>query len=835
MGDGRRCPRRSPLRGTVLIAPLLLCLLSTFVQPASARDTGTLTGSVRDAQTGVALRGVNVVLEGTRLGATTGAGGTFEISRVDAGAYTAVASMIGYATARDTVTVTVGARVAIAFELRPAAIQLGRILVQADRSFSAASSSAVRQFDLQIRPKRSTQQMLQIVPGLFIAQHAGGGKAEQLFLRGFDNDHGTDVAISVDGMPVNMVSQAHGQGYADLHFMIPEVIESMEVYKGPYFAEYGNLANAGQIVFRTRDRLDGNAMRLEWGAFDTARYTMLYQLPLGSGPTAYFAGNLYRTDGPFDSPQDLHRLNLFTKICTPLASGGTVTLEGGGFSSAWNASGQIPKRAVDAGSISRWGAIDDSEGGSTARQNAVLTYDSSGAGDTDFFLQGYFTDYSFKLFSDFTFFLQDPVYGDMVEQTERRRLSGLNSKYTLLRGYDGFVATTTLGGGYRGDDIDTELWQAIERRRYWPLVQASIRERNFFLWGQQELRPASRLRLVLGLRADYFTFQVEDQTDLESRGIPPLTELVRQVRSGAKPLHIPLVQPHASGYAQQAIFSPKANLVYGLFERVDLFANFGTGFHSNDARSVILGQSLKEQVRLLRDYGLTEGEIAAVMDTLLHFDLGQQNARVLPRTVGGELGLRTRVGRRLNLGTAAWWIDVADEFVYAGDVGELEQRGRTRRLGLDLEARLQLFAWLWGDLDLNLARGRLRDAPADADRIPLAPLRTSTGGLTLRHPRGWEGSLRYRYMAARPASADGGIEATGYTVFDADLTWRRGAYKVDLIAENLLDTEWNEAQFAALSRLPGEGISAALPAPGPELHFTPGNPFNLRLGVGYYY
>lgn len=211
------------------------------------------------------------------------------------------------------------------------------------------------------------------------------------------------------------------------------------------------------------------------------------------------------------------------------------------------------------------------------------------------------------------------------------------------------------------------------------------------------------------------------------------------------------------------------------------------------------------------------------------------NSEILPRTVGGELGLRTRLGKRQNLGSAAWWIDVQDEFVYAGDAGKTEEQGRTRRLGIDLEARMQLLSWIWGDLDLNLARGRLPDTPAGQNHIPLAPTLTSTGGLTVRHPYGWEGSLRYRHMDGRPASEDGLIMAHGYTVCDLNIAFHRHRYRIDLTVENLFNTEWDEARFATQSLFRGDRTFAEAPPLGPEIHFTPGNPRNLRVGVSYFY
>lgn len=850
--------------------------LLIFMRAAMAQDTGIISGSIKDARTGEGLNGANAMLEETGQGVVAKVEGRFRFPGVRPGSYTLIVSFIGYHTRFTTVAVKTAEETDLEIELHPEPIPLHRILVEADRaSLSTASSRRMRQFDLRIRPRQSARDLLQIAPGLITAGHAGG-KAEQIFMRGFDSGFGTDVAVSVDGVPVNLVSHGHGQGYADLHFLIPEVVERMELFKGPYFAEYGNLANAAQIALYTRERLSQNSLRIEVGNFGSARYTALYQLPAeDEGNSAYVAGDYYRTDGPFDSPQDLHRLRLFAKVHHRLSPETTLSLDAGGVGAAWNASGLIPVRAVESGRITRWGAIDEWEGGSTSRQNANLTYRTqSDDGRKELTVQTFFSSYDFALFSNYTFFYQDPIFGDMIEQTDERWIAGLNSSYRCGHRGGPVPATTSLGGGFRADDIDLELWQDVRRRRYWPLVDAGVRERNFFLWGQEELTFGPRLRLVLGLRGDYFTFRVEDRLEVPREGVLPLSEWIKKVQwekhTGArgKLLHMILVQPHASGMAQQTILSPKTNLVFSPYQNLDLFANFGTGFHSNDARTVILGQFVREQWRAMEELGAKEDEIIVVLDTL-NFDVELRNTKTLPRTVGGEIGLRVRllsqggsapaamlggplIGHypgsarfhaplvplkgRLNLGTALWWIDVEEEFIYAAEAGISEKRGRTRRWGIDLEARMQLLEWLWGDVDVNWARGYLRDAPDEADSIPLAPRLTSTGGLTMRRADRWEGNLRYRHIGDRPAVEDGSLMAEGYTVFDLGATCHTGRFQIDLTVENLFDAEWKEAQFAIHSLLPGEGgLALRGPGPPPDIHFIPGNPLNVRIGVSLFY
>jgi outer membrane receptor protein involved in Fe transport len=311
------------------------------------------------------------------------------------------------------------------------------------------------------------------------------------------------------------------------------------------------------------------------------------------------------------------------------------------------------------------------------------------------------------------------------------------------------------------------------------------------------------LRLQLGLRGDYFTFDVEDRLEGLSSDLP-----------------------HASGYKQEGIVSPKASLVVSPTPVVDLFANFGTGFHSNDARDAVIGERVDLLTHTMRRDGLDETTIADSLSAL-GFDPEQKGAETLPRAIGAELGMRARIGSRVNVGAAGWWLDLEREFVYIGDRGTTELSGRTRRVGLDLEGRVGILPWLFADADVTLSHGTALDEPDGADAIPLAPQVTATGGLTARHATGFEGAFRARHVDDRPANEDGSVMAQGYTVLDLLASYPIDNYRVSLAVENVTNTEWNEAQFDTESRLRDEA------APVSEIHFTPGNPRNVRVGVSY--
>ena len=686
-------------------------------------------------------------------------------------------------------------------------IQLEEVLVQGDRAYSTASSRSLRKFDLNVRPMRTAQDMLQLAPGLIIAQHAGGGKAEQIFLRGFDADHGTDVAISTDGIPVNMVSHGHGQGYADLHFTIPELVESIDVFKGPYFARHGNFSTAGSVLIRTKDRIDRNMVKIEGGAFNTQKVTGLFQLPSsGEHQNTYFAAQFYNTDGPVESEQDFQRLNLFGKFYSHLNETSKLALSVSAFSTAWDASGQIPQRAVDSDLITRFGTRDDLEGGQTGRQNLNLTYTATGEDNSRFLIQSYFSRYNFKLFSNFTFFLDDPENGDMIEQTDDRTILGMNTEYQFTQSIHSMQLMTTFGGGFRSDDIAVSLWHSPNRRRLTQRVDSGIIERNLFLWAQEELIINPKLRLQLGLRGDYFTFNVEDHLDTLSDETITL--------------------PHASGYAQQAMLNPKFNLVYSPHRSTDVFLNFGTGFHSNDARDVVIGQTILNLERTFGREGLNDAQINERL-TQLNFNWAHSGIRTLPRAIGAEIGIRHRFWDRFNIGIAGWGLELDEELVYVGDAGETEISGKSRRIGIDIEGRTQILSWLSADADVNLSIGKFVDEPSDANEIPLAPRMTSTGGLTAAHPSGFGANLRYRHIGDRPANEDNSITAAGYTVVNIELSYTLGAFKYFAAIENLFDVDWNEAQFDTESRLANEAQSVS------EIHFTPGNPINIQSGISY--
>jgi len=602
----------------------------------------------------------------------------------------------------------------------------------------------VSAIDVVIDPVRSSQEVLRKVPGLFIGQHAGGGKAEQIFLRGFDIDHGTDIAISVDGMPVNMVSHAHGQGYADLHFVIPETIDKIDFGKGPYYADKGNFNTAGYVEFRTKDRLESSQVGLQVGSFNSYRALGMFNLIDTTDRQAYIAAEYISTDGPFESSQNFYRNNFMGKYSQRLSNGTSFSVLASHFASEWDASGQIPVRSVEDGSISRFGAIDDTEGGNTSRTNIALSLNHLMEDNSFIKSNFYYSLYDFELFSNFTFFLEDPVNGDQIRQFEDRQLFGFESSWNKVAYFGPNEVLFRVGTGLRADrSEDNRLARTKNRTELLENLQfGDIDEKNAYLFADAEIE-AGDFVIRPGLRYDYFTYNYQSKLAVDSLYNP---------------------QTQAKG-----IVTPKLAVIYNATNSVQLFAKAGVGFHSNDTRVVLDGSA----------------------------------DAILPPAYGFDLGSVFKPARRMVANVALWALELEQAFVYVGDAGIVEPSGRTRRYGVDLGLRYQVKDWLFANVDANYAYGRSVEEAEGEDRIPLAPIYTAVGGLNAVKGK-FKGGLQARYLADRPANEDNSIVATGYTVVDLNANYDFKPFSIGFNIENLFDVDWNETQFATESRLRNE-------------------------------
>ncbi|AZQ44714.1 TonB-dependent receptor [Nonlabens ponticola] len=607
--------------------------------------------------------------------------------------------------------------------------------------------NTITEADLEINPVTSSQEVLRAVPGLFIGQHAGGGKAEQLFLRGFDIDHGTDVAISVDGMPANMVSHAHGQGYADLHFVIPETIENISYGKGSYDKSVGNFATAGHVDFRTKDFVRENIISAEIGDFNYQRFVGLVQVLDNQNTSAYLATEYLTFDGPFDSPQNFDRINLFGKLNHIADNGDELSVSVSRFDSEWDASGQIPQRAVDRGLIGRFGAIDDTEGGETSRTDVNLNYETSLSDNEKLSTHAYYSRYNFLLFSNFTFFLEDPINGDQIRQQESRDLAGVDAAYTYTTNLSDHQLDLTAGVRLRNDRTEgSELSRTLNRRSTLENIQlGDINETNTsaFIGATWYLND---FLIDAGLRFERFKFTYKDA----------------------------LTAQYDTQDQSESALLPKLNFNYKVSDDLQLYFKNGIGFHSNDTR-VVLQQTADD---------------------------------ILPLSYGSDLGAVWKPVDRLIVNTALWYLFLEQEFVYVGDAGIVEPSGETQRYGFDLGVRYQMTDHLFLDSNLNYAHARAINEPDGEDFIPLAPEWTATGGLSLRDYKGFNAGFRYRYIADRAANEDNSIVAEGYFVSDLNVNYDlTNNLRLGVAVQNLFDIEWNETQFATESRLSTEAES----------------------------
>jgi outer membrane cobalamin receptor len=635
--------------------------------------------------------------------------------------------------------------------------------------------------DLNLRPVNSSQDLMRLVPGLFIAQHMGGGKAEQIFIRGFDADHGTDLNVSVDGLPVNMVSHIHGQGYADLHFLIPETVSTFDFGKGPYYTDKGDFTTAGYLNYTTKDALDKSMLSVEGGQFNSFRVAGMIDL-LGSkakqnGENAYIAGEYNYTDGAFKLPEHYKRSNLFGKYTKQLGDNNKLSFSASTFTTSWVATGEIPERAVAAGTtavddngnamkigtaptiIDRFGTIDSAQGGRSTRINAIAKLSTDLKNNWTMENQLYYTHYTFSLHVNSTFFAEDPLNGDERQQYEARDMYGYNGRLSKQSFWANSSLISALGINTRFDRTHgTEYSNVTEQYQFLDdISKGDVKQNNTGVYLDETLESGKWL-FNAGARLDYFNFNYHDTTKTN------------------------------------VIVSPKINIQYTANSAIQFYLKAGKGFHSNNAIDVI----------------------------------GNNGLQTLPAAYGTDLGLNWKPMPHLYINAALWYLYLQQEFVYTDD-GDIAPGGKTKRMGVDLSARYQLAPWLFADLNVNLAKPRFADSIAGHGYLALAPTFTSTGGLDFKLNNGINGGLSYRYMHNRPGNNTNTLVADGYYVTDLKVNYTQKRYEVGLSIENLFNTKWNEFEAEEVSQLRGEA------APIDQMSFTPGTPFFAKLRVALFF
>ena len=495
-------------------------------------------------------------------------------------------------------------------------LDIPEVTVRGERPVAASSQQFIPDKEIVLQPQGRPAQVLRLIPGFLAVEHSGGaGKADQYFLRGFDADHGTDVAFFTDGMPINLRTHAHGQGYTDLNFIIPETIEGLDVYKGAYLPEFGDFATAGAVNFKTRQVVHEGVAQATGGQFDTQRYLLMFS-PTKDKVRTLFAAEGYYTNGPYENDNRYSRANVLGKMTTNLTGRDELSLTATFLQSKWNASGEIPFRAVTDGTITRFGAIDPSEGGNTLRSTARLNYHYDTISGGQFFANAYAQYYRLDLFTNFTFFLNDPVNGDGIQQSDRRMIYGGDIGYKHGGEVLGVPSIGTIGFQTRVDDIHARLGVQTTRTPTGTTTDSDVLEASYAPFVKAEVQPMSWMRLVGGLRAETFTFDVRNRCATCAE------------------------QP--AGQTSSGLVLPKMNLILGPWAGTEFFANYGEGFHSNDARSTVASGSSP-----------------------------------LARSKNYEIGVRSRPwgSQGVEFIATLWRLDLQSELVFVGDEGTTEIRG----------------------------------------------------------------------------------------------------------------------------------------------------------------
>lgn len=742
------------MRNSIVLIILLLYCLPSFGQAVvrgqtTAQETTTqgqvtmqrrvtVQGRVVDDASGEPLENA-VLTAGAGRSVITDAQGNF-LLRVSVPTDSVTVSFIGYT----------GQRVALPASGKTLLVRLARgrvdlrsVTIQAlpnNASFSTMSS-----IDVNMHALNSAQDLMRLVPGLSLMQHQGGGIADHIFFRGFDADHGTDVSVSVDDMPLNLVSHAHGQGFSDLHFMIPELASSLEYGKGPYYSDHGDFTTAGYLAFKTTDVLDRSEVKLEGGAFNTGRLMaaidLLSDKAKQRGESAYIAAEGFYTDGPYDYAERFNRGNLFGKYIVRVSPRSQLKVTLSTFNSLWRSSGEIPLRAVSEGLISRWGYIDSAQGGNTARTTAIARLTTALSPAWSLENQVYYSHYFFDLNYDQTFFADDSVNGDQLRQRESRDLYGYNGKLSHHTYFNNGTLTSTAGIGFQMNHIrGSELSHTRDYNDVLAYIQhGNVREWTLNAYLDEQYRTGKWL-FDAGVRVDYLNFYYMD-----------------------------LLNPVQPAIAR-AVASPKLNLEYTFTNKLQAYLRLGKGFHSNDAKVVAENRGLQD----------------------------------LPSAYGADLGINWKPVPQLYVNAALWYLFLQQEFTYEGDDGTFSPGDKTRREGIDFSARYEFTRWLYADLDVIFCRARDIQAAKGENYLPLSVPLYGSGGLYVKLANGLNGGWSARYMKSRPANEDNTLVAQGYFLHDLTANYTRRKYEVGLEIQNVFNAKWRDAQYEVTSRLKNE-------------------------------
>ena len=632
----------------------------------------------------------------------------------------------------------------------------------------SANAGIITQQQLEARTVYRPGELLEATPGLIVSQHSGEGKANQFYLRGFNLDHGTDLRTTVDGMLVNQRSHAHGQGWTDLNFLMPELATQLDYRKGPYYASEGDFSSAGVVSVRYADKLDRGIASLGFGQRGYRRAFVADSPQVGDGHLLY-ALEVFKNDGPFVNPDDYRKINGVLRYSQGNeANGFNVTAMG--YNAKWNATDQIPRRAVDSGTLSRFGAVDATDGGKASRYSLSGEWrNTTASGQTK--INAYAVQQQLDLYSNFTYFLDDPVNGDQFNQPDKRVTTGLKVAHTLQTNGLGRASQTTFGLQLENDNIHNALHNTVARQRLSTTRQDHIVESSLGAFVENTTYWSDWFRTVAGLRADTYRFKVDGDSALNS------------------------------GKASDSIASPKLGLIFGPWAKTEYYVNAGTGFHSNDARG-----------------------------TTIRFDpkSGEPADRVSPlvRSKGAELGVRTEFISGLQSSLALYRLDSDSELVFAGDAGTTFAGRPSKRTGFEFSNYYKPLNWLTVDADVSFARARFKDTDPAGRRIPGAVEGVASIALAVDNLGPMFGALQLRYFGPRPLLEDNSVRSRGTATLNGRIGYKiNRSTRIELEGFNLTNRRDSAIDYYYESRLKEEAVAVN------DVHFHPIEPRSFRVSL----
>jgi hypothetical protein len=765
---------------------------AVFPLAALAQGTGMVTGTVAD-ETGGVLPGVAVELRAagsqTSVETVTDGTGVYLFDGVQAGPAELTFRLINFSAVRRPITVTAGGTIRTNVVMLVAAS--ADIVITAPRTFrnlaeidnpaenlvgvaSAGSEGAITAAQLAVRPVNRATEVLETVPGMIISQHSGEGKANQYYLRGFNLDHGFDFAQTIASIPVNMPTHAHAQGYADANFLIPELVSGVQFRKGPYYAENGDFSSAGSANINYFNTLDRPLVTVTGGSFGYGRFLGAVSPRVGPG-NVLAALEWERDNGPWVSPNNKDKYNLVVRYSQGDSRNG-LSLTFLGFTNHWHSTDQIPQRAIARGEISRFGFIEETDGGETFRHAGVLDWQRSGTNDSTR-LTGYVQRYGVQLFHNFTYFLNDPVNGDQFEQFEKRWTSGAKLTHRRLVRIGGKSTENAFGVDVRNDSVGGPLGLYLTRQteRLRTIRADDVDQVSVGTFADTQIEWSRVIRTTFGVRGDVYHWNVESNT------------------------------PVNSGRKTSAIASPKVSAAFGPWGDTEFYANWGLGFHSNSGLGIVLQ-----------------------VDPFTGDPV--QSSPSFARSRGGEFGVRTVHLRGLQTTATAWYLDFDSELIYVGDSGSTEEGPASRRVGVEITNYIYPNRWLSADVDLSFSRARFRDVRVGAEFVPGALNRVISAGLGLNPPGGVPSgpfaAVRVRHFGPRPLLEDNSIKSRPTTIVNGEVGYKFSE-RIRLRAEgfNLFDAKVSDIDYFFESRLRDE------PEPVEDIHFHAAIPRSARVAL----